>query len=211
MENNEERPMQIPIPKNFQAGINLFGGSYEFGNIIQGIIMAGLGVFIIFGGCKFLHINASIESRIGFALALGGTLGYLGLAGIEGETLIGLIKNIILFEKNKRTAYYNPRIKKEACTCVFEREDEILPRDKILMMYDKYKQEINKKDQDKALMSQFSLNENEDMFFNDDEGFVDKPLEYMSKKEYKIKQKEEKKKLKEMKGNGGKKQKKTKR
>lgn len=118
----------------------------------------------------------------------------LGIKGINGDSVFGYIYNKIIFLKNKRVCYYNPRIKTEIkfFTNSDGSEDYIAPREKIEEMYHKF---ISKTDIKSA---QENLKQEEldtsYMYFEDDIDALGKPEELMSKKELK---KYQKKKAKE--------------
>ena len=103
-----------------------------------------------------------------------------------------------------RKTYYNPRVKKEMVSLMTEQSEanQVLPREKVLKMYNEFLEKRNLADQAKA----HEIEDNdlgEDVFFEDDFLVMDKPKEYMSDKEIKEKEKQEKRltkqRLKEMK------------
>ena len=137
-------------------------------------------------------------------------LGYLGVAGINGYTFTQFIKSIIRYRKKKRVCYYNPRIKTEASPYNQESlAEQMLPREKLEMFYKKVKSGYDAKQRENALDEEkYILSDRENMFFEEDSGVIDKPVEYMDNKEYKAyrknlkqeerkKRKAEKKKLRE--------------
>ena len=76
------------------------------------------------------------------------------------------------FIKNRRTAYYNPRIKNETRPIdlsEFKESDfELLPRDKVMKMYESFKKIVDEKDRKKMLENEANLQNGLTMVFEDD-------------------------------------------
>ena len=174
------------IPENYSTGINFAGMNFKVRNFIEGIIMAlicGLISAFVLYQITFLDFGTRIGLVISFALM--GLV--LGIAGINDEALSVFVSNKLSFDKRKRTAFYNPRIKDETIPYIYEYQSnrESLPKEKIIAFYRNYKASIEKKEQEKMLEFQKTNTFDEtSMFFEDDEGIVAKPIDYMNPSEY---------------------------
>jgi len=189
MINNTEEYCERYIPDNYENGINFAGFNFRpiflIEGIILGIIFFALSIFLLYV-CGNRRINSS---TIGICLVPSVLAVVIGIKGINDEPLTTFIKNLRRFNCNKRFAYYNPRIKTEIKSIYATGEDGshyILPRDRIIALFTKYKKtltEINiKKIEEEKGENKFIK---EQMYFEDDIGVVDKPVEYMNKQEYK--------------------------
>jgi hypothetical protein len=69
--------------------------------------------------------------------------------------------------------------------------NEMLPRDKAVIFYKRYKEEYDKKQREKVMQEQTRIGSSDisRMYFLDDEGIIDKPVEFMTDTEYKKYQK----------------------
>ena len=175
------------IPENYSTGINLVGMNFKPRNFAEGCVLAA-----IFGFIGYLIMNQinfiDIGTKIGLVVSMMGIGLVLGVLGLNDEPLSVFLANRIKWRNKRRTAFYNPRIKDETIPYIYEYESEraSLPREKIAAFYRKYKKDLEKKEQEKMLEFQKTNTFDEtSMFFKDDEGFVDKPVEYMNSSEYK--------------------------
>ena len=187
------------IPENFENGIHIAGFSFKPIFLIEGIILAVIAMGIAILVMKSIGMN-DIGQMIGFALVFGGVALFLGLKGINDEPLTTYIKHLSEFNKGRRVAYYNPRIKVEAKSIFMEKNKEdkdAIPREKIIAFFNKYKAAIDKKQQEKAKILKEDMDSGS-MFFEDDIGIIKKPKKYMSEKETKELDKK-KRKIKEFK------------
>lgn len=187
------------IPDNFENGINFAGFNFRPIFLIEGIIL-GIICFVSTIALMFAfgvrHISSS---TIGICLVPCVLAIILGIKGINDEPLTTFIRNLRYFNSHKRTTYYNPRIKTEIKSIGNDLSNSgayILPRDRIIALFTKYKKAMDEKNI-KKLEEEKGTNAfvKERMYFEDDVGVVDKPIEYMSKqeyKDYKIKLKREK-------------------
>lgn len=177
------------IPDNFENGINLLGFNFKPIFFIEGIVLGiicfalTIAVLFVFG---IRHISSSI---IGICLVPCILAAFLGIKGINDEPLTMFIRNLRYFNCHKRTTYYNPRIKTEIKSIGDDLSNAgayILPRDRIIALFTKYKKALDEKNI-KKLEEQKGTNLfiKERMYFEDDIGVIDKPIEYMSKQEYK--------------------------
>lgn len=158
------------IPENFQSGVNLLGKTYKIINLVEGGVL-GVGGFALF----FLLLKATgltIETTIGIAICVGAGLVFLGASGIDDEPLHEYVKNVILFYKNRRTAIYNKKPKKDAKHFELEGDDiktELLPKEVLAQLYEQYKKKLTDSSRAKMLeQEQNSDGEEVEYIFDDD-------------------------------------------
>ena len=189
-----DEPKVVFIPANYKSGNSIYGFEIKTSNVIQGSILATIPAVIGFGIIPdFIQINPDLNLSIVTFFSFG--LGYLGFVGINGQTLLSYIQDWLMFRKKRRKTYYNPRIKKEAIFFLDEQKNnkEMLPRDKILAIYNQYKAQSDQKNRELAHELEKEFEQAEDLYFEDDSGFVAKPIEYMTAKERKLYEKQQKK------------------
>lgn len=204
--NNEEKPYVIYIPENFQTGINIFGENYATKNVVEaGVLSAIIFLLVMFLPNAFgLKIIWTV--RLAIAIVLCSPCLAIGITGINGDSLLKFLSNIKNFKQRKRIILYNPRIKTKDVERIVQNyntsvpKEQMLPRDKIIKAYDKIKENVEKRNREKA-RQQFGNLEDitaNDVFFEDDVEYVETPVEYMTKSEYKEYLKREKQKRKEL-------------
>ena len=133
MRKEEEKPISVYIPPNFEAGLNIFGISDNIETLIEGGVLVALPYIVIFG--LGLLKGISLTNIIGIASCFALVLGYLGFVGISGDKIGRYISKIIIFSLKKRVAYYNPRIKKEASYSHNTSSKDELPKEKLMKLY----------------------------------------------------------------------------
>ena len=187
----DEVRRQHYIPENYSTGINLVGMNFRFRNVLEGGVLA-----IAFGALGYLAFFQmgfiDVGTRIGLIISVAAIGLVLGIVGLNDEPISEYMANRLRWRKNRRSAFYNPHIKGEAIPYIYEYESEMqsLPREKIIAFYRKYKTELEKKEREKMLEFQKTNTFDEtSMFFEDDEGYLEKPVEYMNPSEYKAYQK----------------------
>lgn len=188
MYKEQEERLYRRIPDNYENGINFAGFSFKpiflVEGIVLGVICFGLTLFII-----SLFKKDGIDSTT-IGIALVPTLGavFLGIKGINDEPITTFIGNVSKFSRSRRIAYYNPRIRtdeKSISESELESDTNVLPKDKIIAVFNKMRKAISDRNIEKIEddNNQNSLS-NKPMYFEDDVGIIDKPVEYMSAKEY---------------------------
>ena len=187
----DEVRRQHYIPENYSTGINLIGMNFRFRNVLEGGVLA-----IAFGALGYLAFSQmgfiDVGTRIGLIISVAAIGLVLGIVGLNDEPISEYMTNRLRWRKNRRSAFYNPHIKGEAIPYIYEYESEMqsLPRERIIAFYRKYKTELEKKEREKMLEFQKTNTFDEtSMFFEDDEGYLEKPVEYMNPSEYKAYQK----------------------
>lgn len=202
MANDNQQLIEIIVPKNIGENWNFKNVSFEPRRALEGIVGALLGGFITFKILFYLnqyYLDISTTTIATGIILVSAGMGALFFFGGNNEPFSMWIYHIIKFKKHKRVAYYNSRVKteKRPPLTASEENKEVLPREKIIAFIDNYK----KVTAEKNAQSMTTLENNYDganqvMFFEDDIGVVEKPLEYMSKSEIKAKKNQEKQAIK---------------
>ena len=175
------------IPENFGNGINIAGFHFRVIFLVEGIILALIMLIISFIVMKSIGLK-DIGSMLGVALVFVGVALFIGIKGINDEPITTFIGNIMFFNKHRRTAYYNPRIKLEAKSVMAEKIEnenkDAIPREKILAFFSKYKTAMDKKQQEKAkAFEEANAFDKSQMYFEDDIGIIKRPSQYMTREE----------------------------
>jgi len=113
-ENNEdELPVVIPIPRNYQSGINILGFNMDVRRLAEGTILA---IALFIAGWEFGYWTLVIDSQVQLA-QIGGTMGavgfIIGLRGANGGPVSVYVLNWLKALGHRRIARYNPRVKYE--------------------------------------------------------------------------------------------------
>lgn len=190
----EANPDVKYIPKNYEIGVNLLGFNFKLRFLIEGTIAALIIFIIVFVILNYFNIEFATKIGYSIAFALIGLL--LGIRGINDEPLTEFIGHYFKYIKRKRTAFYNPRVKKEIKPYLeqIQNNKNADVFETARSIYNKYKHKIEKNNQLKTMEYQNqNVFDKENMFFEDDIGVINKPYEYMTKKERKIYDKKHKK------------------
>lgn len=162
---------QYYIPPNFKEGTSVLGFMVKPLYLAQAVPFILVMILIVFIPLHSLSLMAKL-------VILGITcipVIFLCITGINGDSVYRYIYNMIHFRKSRRVCLYNPRIKSEIKPLS---EDPLsiqtLPREKVLMFMEKMKKEKAESVEEIDL---------DNLYFEDDEGIVEKPVEYMSSKE----------------------------
>lgn len=191
---SENYGREFYIPPNFKTGINILGKTFSVTSLTEGLVLALLPIVIVFYILPQAGVEVSWKTGSTIVTFASVILGYIGIKGINGYSLTQFIKSILRYRKNKRICYYNPRIKTEASPYnTANVAEQMLPKEKLEQFYKAAKKKYDAKQRKIAVEEQKDiLTDRRNMFFIDDAGVVDTPVEYMDNKEYK----EYKKKLK---------------
>ena len=196
MDNKQEQPYEIFIPENYKTKSNFLGYEVKIANVIEGfafgLIPVLIGIFVL-PKIPFIDSETNLSITTTFAFALG----LFGFIGIDDELVITWLLDILKFKQSRRIAYYNPRVKKEAHSIFADNDkQDMLPREKIIKLYENYKAQLDSKNRELAHEQEKQFDQAETMYFEDDLGFINKPIEYMTAKEKKKFKKEERKRMK---------------
>ena len=176
---DEDKAYPFIIPANYHNQFHFMNRPYEYKFVLQtGILTISATLLMWFGLIKVFSTVTALSVII-FADAL---IIIFSMNGIQGDTFIGFLLKVLRYKKRRRVAYYNPRVKKEADPG-FTKEHELLPREKLMNLYNIYKKNFDEKHQRNAEAAVSDELKHEVLFFQDDIGIVDKPYEYMTRKE----------------------------
>ncbi|MBR5755356.1 MAG: hypothetical protein IKX97_06030 [Erysipelotrichaceae bacterium] len=187
----DEARKQHYIPENYSTGINLIGMNFKFRNVLEGgtlSVVFGIFGYSVISRMAFLDVG----TMIGLVVSVAAIGLVLGITGLNDEPLSVYIANRLMWRRNRRSAFYNPHIKGWCIPYIYEYENEMrsLPREKIMAFYRNYRSDLEKKEREKILEFQKTNTFDEtSMFFEDDEGYLEKPVEYMNPSEYRAYQK----------------------
>ena len=181
MGRKEEDYQVLPIPMNTEFDFNIGSYTFQIKNLAEGIAIGGAIGVLLYLLCRRFAIPYGTAITIILFGALGGA--YLGIKGINGETVPGYLLNIIRFHKKRRITHYNPRIKAEKRFFTEETDDDdyVIPRERLEALYRKV---VAKADMENAKNNlQKEELDTSYMFFEDDISYLGKPMELMSKAE----------------------------
>lgn len=194
---DDDRYVERTIPMNYKGGIPLLGFSIKIRNLLEGIVIAV--VLVVATAILMIVIPfGKTTTKIEIVVMFGGLGLLIGVKGINDEPIFEWFKNLMSFRQKRRTAFYNPKARK-AIPYAQEYEEKIKnqPKEKIVSIYNKVKGKIDKDEQEKLLEFQKTNNfDIQRMYFKDDEGTIDKPIEYMDASERKAYLKAEKARIK---------------
>jgi len=172
------------IPRNFKVGIKILNEVYPWANFFQGAILASVPALLWI----YFHPSWSYTTVIIYFMFACGGLFFLGLNGINNDTFFGYFLTWFKFRKHRRLTNYNPRVKAEIKP-FYESKKQNSAVEKLKEIYEKYKQQLDLKQHE----ANFNVDKNARVYFEDDEGYLEKPIEYMSDKELKAIKKQNKK------------------
>lgn len=188
MAEKEKVPVYF-LPNNFKTGVSIMGTTVSTTNLTQAILTIVPAEMLIFWILPSISpvLDFAFNIKISISIPVDLVLGYLCIVGINERPLFSYVSAWFNFNKTKVHAFYNPRIKNEARPVYLDSDDSsMLPRDKLRKVYEKFKTKYDEKQHENAEKQQALLMEDRNtVYFADDIGVVDKPVEYMTPKEYK--------------------------
>lgn len=190
---NEEKAYPFIIPANFYNQFHLMGQPFEYKFVLQTVVIVAVISVVLW---TLLNKVMSWVYALSIILTIDALIALLSLNGIQGDTFIAYISKVLRYNSHKRIAYYNPRIKVEAESDLMA-DRETQPKDKLTMMLENYKKSLDKKHQQAAEEILAEKDTQDELYFQDDIGVVDKPYEYMTRKERWEYDRKKKKELKE--------------
>lgn len=202
---SDERPYVITIPENFQTGVNIFGENYATKNVVEAGVLAGIIFIFVMVAPGLFGLSIKWTARVAIAIVLCSPCLAIGINGINGDSLLKFLGNIKEFNKRKRIILYNPRVKTKDVERIVSQyntalpNEELLPREKLMKTYEKIKENVEKRNREKAKQQYGNIEDitAENVFFEEDREYGDTPVEFMSKSEYKEYLKKQKKLKKE--------------
>ena len=182
----KERIVIHPVPINIEDYSFIGPFAFKKINALQGIVVGLLVTFLLFNVINYFEIFQAVHV-LGFSIAIGGGVFFLALFGIRGDSLFGYFKTLISFRKNKRSAFYNPRVKKEIKTIGIDALiGASLPREKLQKAYKKVRRKLNERNQKNA--QELNAVVSEEIIFSDD---IKEDIQEAAKKKFNFFRKEE--------------------
>ncbi len=165
----QENYIVVDIPVNFETGLQIKNFDFKPSFLLQAIIISFFIGIIIFGIIQLLFSKLiNFTSCISVAIGLAIICGIMLYQGFNRESPLGFFLNIIQFHKRKRIALNNPRIKKEWSPYTDSNDDAaVLPRDRLIALYNDAKEIYDKKMQEKAKNNEM-VNQKIEYIFADD-------------------------------------------
>ncbi len=180
----EEELMSCSIPENFVDTGRIFHGMFRTRNLIEGVIFV-LPIFF-----ALLNVEMDLQPKIVvMVIVCGGMLGGF-IAGINGNSVGEFLSLVFKYNQRKRVAKYNPRVKNEASPGYLTKEQNELPRDKIIRLIEQFRESQNKGDEDAVSRDIYDPIYIE--FFEDDVGVIELPDDLKTKGELRKEAKERK-------------------
>lgn len=191
----EEKQANIyAIPKNsFDTGY-VFGGQFKTRNFVEGVVVTlpFLGIFL-YGWAKF---GLDFESTVAYCFILCAAVFVSVVHGVGGDSLFEFIARVVKFRQNRRISKYNPRIKTELEPDYLLHDDTMLPKEKLKRALENIKSKVVG-GSDEPISADIT-DDDLQVYYDDDEDFVEKPDELKSKAELKAEAKQRAKEEKEL-------------
>ena len=183
----EEKQANIyAIPKNsFDTGY-VFGGQFKTRNFVEGVVVTlpFLGIFL-YGWAK---LGLDFESTVAYCFILCAAVFVSVVHGVGGDSLFEFIARVVKFRQNRRISKYNPRIKTELEPDYLLHDDTMLPKEKLKQALENIKSKVVG-GSDEPISADIT-DEDLQVYYDDDEDFVEKPDELKSKAELKAEAKQ---------------------
>lgn len=190
----EEKQANIyAIPKNsFDTGY-VFGGQFKTRNFVEGVVVTFpfLGIFL-YGWAK---LGLDFESTVAYCFILCAAVFVSVVHGVGGDSLFEFIARVVKFRQNRRISKYNPRIKTELEPDYLLHDDTMLPKEKLKRALENIKSKVVG-GSDEPISADIT-DDDLQVYYDDDEDFVEKPDELKSKAELKAEAKQRAKEEKE--------------
>jgi len=191
MEEKEEALDQLPVPKNVEESVNILGLSFSMRRVVEGAIITAVLTGATYLILSNINMKATYKATIYLIVVISGM--FTGIYGINGDSVMNYIKNVMLFSGSKKITYYNPHIKTKAryFTDTTSEDDSIILKERLETLYRQY---MNKVDKTNATYNLAPREfDPETMFFEDDIENEGKPEVLMSKRELRKLNRERKK------------------
>ena len=190
----EEKQANIyAIPKNsFDTGY-VFGGQFKTRNFVEGVVVTlpFLGIFL-YGWAK---LGLDFESTVAYCFILCAAVFVSVVHGVGGDSLFEFSARVVKFRQNRRISKYNPRIKTELEPDYLLHDDTMLPKEKLKRALENIKSKVVG-GSDEPISADIT-DDDLQVYYDDDEDFVEKPDELKSKAELKAEAKQRAKEEKE--------------
>lgn len=186
MAREEKKANIYAIPKNsFDTGY-VFGGQFKTRNFVEGVVVTlpFLGIFL-YGWAK---LGLDFESTVAYCFILCAAVFVSVVHGVGGDSLFEFIARVVKFRQNRRISKYNPRIKTELEPDYLLHDDTMLPKEKLKRALENIKSKVVG-GSDEPISADIT-DEDLQVYYDDDEDFVEKPDELKSKAELKAEAKQ---------------------
>lgn len=193
MNKEEKQPNVYMIPKNsFDTGY-VFGGSFKTKNFIEGVVVAipFLGIFIY----GWTQLGWDVESTVAYAAIVCAGVFVAVSHGVGDDSFFEFLAHVIHFRKSCRISKYNPRIKTELEPDYLMKENGMLPKEKLKEAWENFKKKVLGGG-DGPISADITADDLQ-IYYDDDEDFVEKPDELKTKAELKAEAKQRAKEEKE--------------
>ena len=161
------------IPPNFKEGVSILGYMVRIPYVLQAVPITAviIGLILLLGG------ELSVVMKLVIGLVTCGPVLVLAMSGIGGTSIYGYIGMVLRSKRREKVFFYNPRVKTEIKPLDDDPGSvEMLPREKILLYMEKRRAGKERK-------AGYDRMEVGEMYFEDDIGLADKPYSYMTPKE----------------------------
>lgn len=193
MNKEEKQPNVYMIPKNsFDTGY-VFGGAFKTKNFIEGVVVAipFLGIFIY----GWTQLGWDVESTVAYAAIVCAGVFVAVSHGVGDDSFFEFLAHVIHFRKSRRISKYNPRIKTELEPDYLMKENGMLPKEKLKEAWENFKKKVLGGG-DGPISADITADDLQ-IYYDDDEDFVEKPDELKTKAELKAEAKQRAKEEKE--------------
>lgn len=181
MNKEEKQPNVYMIPKNsFDTGY-VFGGAFKTKNFIEGVVVAipFLGIFIY----GWTQLGWDVESTVAYAAIVCAGVFVAVSHGVGDDSFFEFLAHVIHFRKSRRISKYNPRIKTELEPDYLMKENGMLPKEKLKEAWENFKKKVLGGG-DGPISADITADDLQ-IYYDDDEDFVEKPDELKTKAELK--------------------------
>ena len=186
MNKEEKQPNVYMIPKNsFDTGY-VFGGAFKTKNFIEGVVVAipFLGIFIY----GWTQLGWDVESTVAYAAIVCAGVFVAVSHGVGDDSFFEFLAHVIHFRKSRRISKYNPRIKTELEPDYLLKESGMLPKEKLKEAWENFKKKVLG-GSDGPISADITADDLQ-IYYDDDEDFVEKPDELKTKAELKAEAKQ---------------------
>lgn len=193
MNKEEKQPNVYMIPKNsFDTGY-VFGGAFKTKNFIEGVVVAipFLGIFIY----GWTQLGWDVESTVAYAAIVCAGVFVAVSHGVGDDSFFEFLAHVIHFRKSRRISKYNPRIKTELEPDYLLKESGMLPKEKLKEAWENFKKKVLG-GSDGPISADITADDLQ-IYYDDDEDFIEKPDELKTKAELKAEAKQRAKEEKE--------------
>ena len=177
MDENKQQRVIYYIPDNFISDAKLRIGqiSIEGKYLVDILILGGIGLVIGLLFAFFVMKDASVSTRVSVIAVFAAPGAILGYVGYNGDPISKTVKSFISWRKNNEIKIYNPNPRLMGTDAVKARNAEVKSRDKLVSMYQDFKEkQMEKKREDNLVEGenfQFAYDADVDDYLDDNGDF----------------------------------------